>query len=163
MDFATKLKFNMKKILIILFIPIIFTCSDDSEDQNNNQTSELTGTYSFINGYEGPSDNGQDGWYDCPSDYFEFTDSLFLIGFTDSDNCSDTSYLETYSAPYEVLSNTSQQIEGIINFVEIYGTEVGNDYFVFNKSSQILNRYFTLDGTDPSASNWDILEVWQKN
>ncbi|MBK86226.1 MAG: hypothetical protein CMC86_03380 [Flavobacteriaceae bacterium] len=149
----------MKKLLLLSAL-LIFACSDD--EGNNNQTSELIGTYSFIVGYDDIEDEENSFYtYECPTDYFEFTDSLFLIGFTDTDDCSDTSYLEEYSATYELLSNTSQQIEGIINNVS--GNESDDNYFIFNKSTQILNRYFTLDGTYPSANNWEILEVWQKD
>ena len=149
----------MKKLLL-LFALLIFACSDD--EGNNNQTSELIGTYSFIVGYDDIEDEENSFYtYECPTDYFEFTDSLFLIGFTDTDDCSDTSYLEEYSATYELLSNTSQQIEGIINNVS--GNESDDNYFIFNKSTRILNRYFTFDGTYPSANNWEILEVWQKD
>jgi len=153
----------MKKYIFLFILPLLYTCSND--EGHNNQTSELIGTYSFIVGYEGSEEEENSFYgYQCPTDYFEFTESLFLIGFTDTDDCSNTSYpFEEFSATYELLSNTSQQIEGIINFGEIVGDESDDNYFIFNKSTQILNRYFTLDGTYPSANNWDILEVWQKD
>ena len=144
----------MKKLILLLFIPLVFACSEDED--NNNQNSELIGTYSFIIGYEGFEEEDWSWYgYDCPTDYFEFTDSLFLIGFTDTDDCSDTNYWEEYSSPYEVLSNTSQEIEVIITG--------GSSLFIFNKSTQILRRYINLDGLYPSTNNWDILEVWQKD
>ena len=61
MDFATKIKFNMKKILIILFIPIIFSCSDD--DSNNNNAGSFLADYNGVIWLEDGNDEIYDYWW----------------------------------------------------------------------------------------------------
>lgn len=142
MDFVTKIKFNMKKILLLLFIPIIFSCSDDSEDQNNNQTSELIGTYFFISGDE------------CGMSFESSCDDTLTvtsnqISATDLDPSTDCQSGPTRNfGEYFITQNDSAAIEGNLSDV--------NAEFFYNKSTEALIILFT-------SSSCFITETWQKN
>ena len=153
----------MKKLLFLFTILLLISCSSD-DDSSSNDSSEIVGTYSFVVGCDSTCDD-DDLWYgyDCPSDYLEFTDTLFLMGFIDTDDCSDTNYLEEFSASYEITKTDSQEIHGNINFNGL-DPDYENDYFVYDRSDKRLSRYLSLDSnTEASESNWGIKEVWQKN
>ena len=142
MDFATKLKFNMKKILIILFIPIIFSCSDDSEDQNNNQTSELIGTYFFISGDE----CGMSFEASCDNTLTVIANQISATDLDPSTNCQ--SGPTRNFGEYDITLNDSESIEG--NLADV------NAEFFYNKSTETLIILFT-------SSSCFTTETWQKN
>tara|TARA_A100001234_G_scaffold40891_1_gene33155 strand:+ start:895 stop:1323 length:429 start_codon:yes stop_codon:yes gene_type:complete len=142
MDFATKIKFNMKKILIILFIPIIFSCSDDSEDQNNNQTSELIGTYFFISGDE----CGMSFEASCDNTLTVIANQISATDLDPSTNCQ--SGPTRNFGEYDITLNDSESIEGHLADV--------NAEFFYNKSTETLIILFT-------SSSCFTTETWQKN
>ena len=142
MDFATKIKFNMKKILIILFIPIIFSCSDDSEDQNNNQTSELIGTYFFISGDE----CGMSFEASCDNTLTVIANQISATDLDPSTNCQ--SGPTRNFGEYDITLNDSESIEG--NLADV------NAEFFYNKSTETLIILFT-------SSSCFTTETWQKN
>ena len=142
MDFATKIKFNMKKILIILFIPMIFSCSDDSEDQNNNQTSELIGTYFFISGDE----CGMSFEASCDNTLTVIANQISATDLDPSTNCQ--SGPTRNFGEYDITLNDSESIEGHLADV--------NAEFFYNKSTETLIILFT-------SSSCFTTETWQKN
>ena len=142
MELATKIKFNMKKILIILFIPIIFSCSDDSEDQNNNQTSELIGTYFFISGDE----CGMSFEASCDNTLTVIANQISATDLDPSTNCQ--SGPTRNFGEYDITLNDSESIEGHLADV--------NAEFFYNKSTETLIILFT-------SSSCFATETWQKN
>ena len=142
MELATKIKFNMKKILIILFIPIIFSCSDDSEDQNNNQTSELIGTYFFISGDE----CGMSFEASCDNILTVIANQISATDLDPSTNCQ--SGPTRNFGEYDITLNDSESIEGHLADV--------NAEFFYNKSTETLIILFT-------SSSCFTTETWQKN
>ena len=142
MELATKIKFNMKKILIILFIPIIFSCSDDSEDQNNNQTSELIGTYFFISGDE----CGMSFEASCDNTLTVIANQISATDLDPSTNCQ--SGPTRNFGEYDITLNDSESIEG--NLADV------NAQFFYNKSTETLIILFT-------SSSCFTTETWQKN
>ena len=142
MELATKIKFNMKKILIILFIPIIFSCSDDSEDQNNNQTSELIGTYFFISGDE----CGMSFEASCDNTLTVIANQISATDLDPSTNCQ--SGPTRNFGEYDITLNDSESIEG--NLPDV------NAQFFYNKSTETLIILFT-------SSSCFTTETWQKN
>lgn len=142
MELATKIKFNMKKILIILFIPIIFSCSDDSEDQNNNQTSELIGTYFFISGDE----CGMSFEASCDNTLTVIANQISATDLDPSTNCQ--SGPTRNFGEYDITLNDSESIEGHLADV--------NAEFFYNKSTETLIILFT-------SSSCFTTETWQKN
>ena len=142
MELATKIKFNMKKILIILFIPIIFSCSDDSEDQNNNQTSELIGTYFFILFYE----CGMSFEASCDNTLTVIANQISATDLDPSTNCQ--SGPTRNFGEYDITLNDSESIEGHLADV--------NAEFFYNKSTETLIILFT-------SSSCFTTETWQKN
>ena len=142
MELATKIKFNMKKILIILFIPIIFSCSDDSEDQNNNQTSELIGTYFFISGDE----CGMSFEASCDNTLTVIANQISATDLDPSTNCQ--SGPTRNFGEYNITLNDSESIEGHLADV--------NAEFFYNKSTETLIILFT-------SSSCFTTETWQKN
>ena len=142
MELATKIKFNMKKILIILFIPIIFSCSDDSEDHNNNQTSELIGTYFFISGDE----CGMSFEASCDNTLTVIANQISATDLDPSTNCQ--SGPTRNFGEYDITLNDSESIEGHLADV--------NAEFFYNKSTETLIILFT-------SSSCFTTETWQKN
>ena len=132
----------MKKILLILFIPIIFSCSDDSEDQNNNQTSELIGTYSFISGDE----CGMSFEASCDNTLTVIANQISATDLDPSTNCQ--SGPTRNFGEYDITLNDSESIEG--NLPDV------NAQFFYNKSTETLIILFT-------SSSCFTTETWQKN
>lgn len=132
----------MKKILIILFIPIIFSCSDDSEDQNNNQTSELIGTYFFISGDE----CGMSFEASCDNTLTVIANQISATDLDPSTNCQ--SGPTRNFGEYDITLNDSESIEGHLADV--------NAEFFYNKSTETLIILFT-------SSSCFTTETWQKN
>ena len=151
----------MKKLL--LFTTLLFISCSGDDNEESIDSLPIVGTYSFVYGCDSTCEEDLFYSYDCPTDYLEFTDSLFLIGFTDNDDCSNTEYYEEYSVSYEITKTDSQEIHGKINFNGL-DPDYENDYFVYDRSDKRLSRYLSLDSnTKASESNWAIKEVWQKN
>ena len=132
----------MKKILIILFIPIIFSCSDDSEDQNNNQTSELIGTYFFISGDECGTSFGPS----CDDTLTVIANQISATDLDPSTNCQ--SGPTRNFGEYDITLNDSESIEG--NLPDV------NAEFFYNKSTETLIILFT-------SNSCFTTETWQKN
>lgn len=132
----------MKKILLILFIPIIFSCSDDSEDQNNNQTSELIGTYFFISGDECGTSFGPS----CDDTLTVIANQISATDLDPSTNCQ--SGPTRNFGEYDITLNDSESIEGHLADV--------NAEFFYNKSTETLIILFT-------SSSCFTTETWQKN
>tara|TARA_B100001939_G_scaffold346042_1_gene363949 strand:+ start:1004 stop:1402 length:399 start_codon:yes stop_codon:yes gene_type:complete len=132
----------MKKILLILFIPIIFSCSDDSEDQNNNQTSELIGTYFFISGDE----CGMSFEASCDNTLTVIANQISATDLDPSTNCQ--SGPTRNFGEYDITLNDSESIEGHLADV--------NAQFFYNKSTETLIILFT-------SSSCFTTETWQKN
>ena len=136
----------MKKLLFLFTTLLLISCSSD-EDSSSSDYSEIVGTYSFVVGCDSTCDD-DDLWYgyDCPTDYLEFTDTLFLTGFIDTDDCSDTNYLEEISVSYEITKTDSQEIHGKINFNGL-DPDYENDYFVcLHRFSRVIDDevFFSL-------------------
>ena len=132
----------MKKILLILFIPIIFSCSDDSEDQNNNQTSELIGTYFFISGDECGTSFGPS----CDDTLTVIANQISATDLDPSTNCQ--SGPTRNFGEYDITLNDSESIEG--NLPDV------NAQFFYNKSTETLIILFT-------SNSCFTTETWQKN
>ena len=153
----------MKKLLFLFTALLLISCSSD-DDSSSNDSSEIVGTYSFVVGCDSNCDDDNLFYsYDCPTDYMEFTASLFSSGYIDTDDCSDTDYWEEFSVSYEITKTDSQEIHGKLNFNEL-SSDYRNDYFVYNRSNKRFSRYMnTRNNSEASESNWGIKEVWQKN
>ena len=154
----------MKKLLY-LFIPLLFISCSGDDNEESIDSLPIVGTYSFVYGCDSHCEEDLFYSYDCPTDYLEFTDSLFLIGFTDNDDCSNTEYYEEYSVSYEITKNNFEEIQGKLNFNEL-DTDSSYDYFVFLTKQKLLFRFIVTDNREDREayqSTWDIKEVWQKN
>ena len=151
----------MKKLLFLFTTLLLISCSSE-DDSSSIDSSGIVGTDSFVFGCEDICEDDSLWYsYDCPSDYLEFTDSLFLMGYK-WDYCSDGDYIE-FSVSYEITENNPQEIYGKLNLTGL-DPDYKNDYFVYNKSNKRLSRHLSFpESPEPSESDWDIKEVWQKN
>tara|TARA_B100001093_G_scaffold503707_1_gene558466 strand:- start:41 stop:493 length:453 start_codon:yes stop_codon:yes gene_type:complete len=150
----------MKKLLLLSAL-LIFTCSSDegNNDYNdNNNSSELIGTYTQIIGYEDEEISENSFNWPCETDFVEFTVNSYNQSYIEAFDC-DPLGLITISAPYQITAIGSNLIEGIISY-----SDVPNSFFEFNISSGLLRTYtnFQVD-EDASPSNWNILNIFQKN
>ena len=145
----------MKKLLLISAL-LIFACSSDDSNNNDNTSSELIGTYSHTIGYENEETPEYSFNWSCDTDFVEFTNNSFNQNYIEEDGC-DLANLITTSAPFQITVSGNSVIEGTINYPSFM-----NAYFEFNISSGVLRVYSNFD-EDASLTNWDILNVFQKN
>lgn len=145
----------MKKLLLISAI-LIFACSSDDGNNNDNTSSELIGTYSHTIGYEDEETPEYSFNWSCDTDFVEFTNNSFNQNYIEEDGC-DPANLVTTSAPFQITASGNSVIEGTINYPSFT-----NAYFKLNISSGVLRTYSNFD-EDASLTNWDILNVFQKN
>jgi hypothetical protein len=147
----------MKKLLLLSAL-FIFACSNDDSNNDENTSSELIGTYSHIIGYEDEETPEYSFNWGCNTEFVEFTNNSFNQHFIDEDFC-DPANLVTTSAPFQITVSGNSIIAGTINYPS--SMEL-SQYFEFNISSGVLRTYSNFD-EDASTTNWDILNVFQKN
>ena len=134
--------YDMKKLTILLFIPIVFACGDDSSDNNSDQL-ELAGTYISITGDE----CGVAFEFEC-DDTLTITSTQFSATDLDPSSGCQSGPTRNFGG-YEITLSESNTIEG-----EFLSTAI-DGIFSFNRSSGILNLYFDQSGCL-------ITETWQK-
>ena len=116
----------MKKLLFLLvFIPLVFACSNESVDDENNQSNNLNliGVYELIHADE----DGvvfYDGSEGCP-DIIEFTSNSVIWEYVDNDECTD--YNST-TGSYLISNNSESMVEGSLS--DNFFFEAGDDDYV---------------------------------
>ena len=132
----------MKKLILLLFIPLVFTCSDDDND-NNNTPSEPANFYEAHNGvWITTYDDGTENLLDI-------YDDGWLVYYRETSSGCWTINPSTNSGSTTIYTNTSN---------ELYGETVNinaSDMFSGDELQAILDAGYTTVSVAQSYLNYN--------
>ena len=154
----------MKKLILLLFIPLVFTCSSDSSDDNNNNNSNNPSIQKLIESITVIS--GECGYAENLWLYYDNENriSSYEIQFVEQDCNGQQGYYGPI-AEFQV-----EYVENVLTFsypvISTLTSPINDDGTINDANLTFVNGYLILE--DPNAGgNWELdcerTYVWVDN